>query len=70
MSTQDNVNCRRDVGTSSNCDEVFDSEVQWSEDEAETPAGVTETMLTNADFAENTESKYILSVAPGEGKKP
>lgn len=38
MSTQDNVNCRRDVGTSSNCDEVFESEDQWSEDEAETPA--------------------------------
>lgn len=26
-------------------------------------------MLTNADFAENTESQYILSVAPGEGNK-
>ena len=70
MSTQDDANCINDIGTSSNCDEALKSEDQWSEDEIETPAGVTDTMLTNANFVENTESRYILSVAPGEGNKP
>ena len=27
-------------------------------------------MLTKTDFIEDSETKYILSVAPGEGNKP
>ena len=50
--------------------EVIETEDQWSEDEAEIPAGVTDTMLTNTDFVEDNGSQCILSVAPGEGKKP
>ena len=50
--------------------EVIETEDQWSEDEAEIPAGVTDTMLTNTDFVEDNGSQCILSVAPGEGKEP
>ena len=50
--------------------EVIETEDQWSEDEAEIPAGVTDTMLTNTDFVEDKGSQCILSVAPGEGKEP
>ena len=50
--------------------EVIETEDQWSEDEAEIPAGVTDTMLTSTDFVEDNGSQCILSVAPGEGKKP
>ena len=46
------------------------SRVKMSEDEAEIPAGVTDTMFTKTDFIEDSETKYILSVAPGEGNKP
>ena len=42
----------------------------WSEDEAEIPAGVTDTMLTATDFLENHERETIHNVAPGEGIRP
>ena len=56
--------------TCTSSSEVIETEDQWSEDEAEIPAGVTDTMLTNTDFVEDNGSQCILSVAPGEGKKP
>ena len=55
---------------SNNIQSTFEDEDQWSEDEAETPAGVTDTMLTAPDFATDTERQYILNVAPGEGSRP
>ena len=63
------------IQTDTNCNEILESEDEWSEDEwsedeAEIPAGVTDTMLTKTDFIEDSETKYILSVAPGEGNKP
>ena len=58
------------IQTDTNCNEIFESEDEWSEDEAEIPAGVTDTMLTKTDFIEDSETKYILSVAPGEANKP
>ena len=42
----------------------------WSEDEAEIPAGVTDTMLTATDFLEDHERETIHNVAPGEGSRP
>jgi hypothetical protein len=44
------------------------SEDEWSEDEAEIPAGVTDSMLTPTDFVDNTERQHIYNVAPGEGR--
>ena len=42
------------------------NEDQWSEDEAETPARVTDSMSTAPDFVTDTECQYILNVEPGE----
>ena len=61
---------RCNIQTDTNCNEILESEDEWSEDEAEIPAGVTDTMLRKTDFIEDSETKYILSVAPGEGNKP
>ena len=41
----------------------------WSEDEAEIPAGVTDTMFTATDFLEDHKRETIHNVAPGEGKR-
>ena len=49
---------------------VINSGDQWTEDEAEIPAGVTDTLLSNTDFVEDSEPQRILNVAPGEGIKP
>ena len=40
-----------------------------SEDEAETPAGVTDTMLMSTDFLEDNECQNILNVASAEGNR-
>jgi hypothetical protein len=42
----------------------------FSEDEAEIPAGVTDTMLTATDFLNDSERQQIHNVAPGEGNRP
>ena len=64
------VNSCANTASNANCDEVVETKDQWSEDEAEIPAGVTDTMLTNTNFVEDNESRCILNVAPGEGNKP
>ena len=43
---------------------------EFSEDEAEIPAGVTDSMLTPPDFLDDSERQHILNVAPGEGNRP
>ena len=43
---------------------------EWSENETESPAGVTHTMLTSTDFVEDNERQYILNLAPAEGSRP
>ena len=45
-------------------------EDNWSEDEVEMSAGVTDTMLTTTDFITDHERQNILNVAPGEGSAP
>ncbi len=49
----------------SNC-----SEDEWSEDEVEIPAGVTDSMLTPPDFVNDDERQEIYNFAPGEGNRP
>ena len=43
---------------------------QWSEDEAEIPAGTTDSMLTTSDFVSDNEKQEIYNFAPGAGNKP
>ena len=47
-----------------------DDEDNWSEDEVEIPAGVTDTMLTATDFMTDKERQQILNVVPAEGSTP
>ena len=42
----------------------------WTEDDVEIPAGVTDTMLTANDFLEDSERPQIYSIAPGETSVP
>ena len=65
--SQDIDNTSSNIETNTNCNEVLETEDQWSEDEVEILAGVTDTMLTSTDFVEDSESQCILSVAQGEG---
>ena len=66
-----NVNDLPDIDCDTNkTQSTFDDEDQWSEDEAEIFAGVTDTMLTAPDFVTDNECQYILNVAPGEGSRP
>ena len=68
-SNMETVNC----STGTECDksqQTSDDKDDWSEDEAEIPAGVTDTMLTAPDFMTDNERQYILNVAPGEGNRP
>ena len=65
---------QRYVTDEQNCNNVashnLDDEDEWSEDEVEVPAGVTDTMLTATDFLEDNEHQNILNVAPAEGNRP
>ena len=42
----------------------------WTEDDAEIPVGVTDTMLTATDFLEDNERAQVYNIAPGEGSVP
>ena len=46
------------------------SEDDWSQDETEIPAGVTDTMLTPTDFVDDDERQHIYNVAPAEANRP
>ena len=59
----DNIGHSADVQTEQHTDD-------WIEDDAEIPAGVTDTMLTATDFLEDSEREQIYSIAPGEGSTP
>jgi hypothetical protein len=64
----ESLNCDTECKTqqSSACDD----DEHWSEDEAEIPAGITDTILTSPDFVTDSERQRILNVAPGEGNRP
>ncbi len=55
--------------TSIECDQTT-PEDEWSEDEAEIPAGVTDSMLTAPDFVNDNERENIYNFAPAEGNRP
>ena len=58
------------IDSATNQEKLCNEEDDWSEDEAEIPAGVTDTMLTATDFLGDSECQYVLNVAPGEGNTP
>ena len=45
-------------------------EDEWSEDETEIPADITDTMLTPPDYVDNSERQQYYNVTPGEGNTP
>ena len=57
-----------DLATTENADNSKND--NFSEDEAEIPAGVTDTILTATDFLDDNERQQIHNVAPGEGNRP
>ena len=63
LTTTDKNSCNVDS-------QALNDEDSLSEDEAEIPAGVTDTMLTATDFLEDSERQNILNVAPAEGNIP
>ena len=65
--TCDSVETQNDAGDETAPDIPDD---QWSEDEAEIPAGTTDSMLTTSDFVNDNEKQEIYNFAPGEGNKP
>ena len=42
---------------------------EWTEDEAEIPAGVTDSMLTTPDFVNDSKRQEIYNFAPGKGNR-
>lgn len=74
VSQVENDSSKQPLLSDSNVKNVDSSQVsdedQWSEDEAEIPGGVTDTLLTPPDFLENDERQHVLNVAPAEGSRP
>ncbi len=67
---EEHEECSQHSNRSNTVNEEQNDEEEWSEDEAEMPAGVTDTLLTATDFMEENERQYILNVAPAEGSRP
>ena len=65
-----NKDCGTDCQTQQTSSDNTNNEDDWSEDEVEIPAGVTDTILTAPDFVTDNERQYILNIAPGEGNRP
>ena len=61
----DTCNAERSAGRETS--EIHDD---WTEVDAEIPAGVTDTMLTATDFLGDDERQQIYNIAPGEGSVP
>ncbi len=55
---------------SNGSDDQTTPEDDWSEDEVEIPAGVTDSMLTAPDFVDDNERQSIYNFAPAEGNRP
>ena len=43
---------------------------ECSEDKAEIPTGVIDSMITPPDFVDDSERQHMLNVAPREGNRP
>ena len=59
--------CNAERTASKETSEIHDD---WTEVDAEIPAGVTDTMLTATDFLGDDERQQIYNIAPGEGSVP
>lgn len=74
LSQVENDSSKQPLLSDSNVKNVDSSQLsdedQWSEDEAEIPTGVTDTLLTPPDFLENDERQHVVNVAPAEGSTP
>ncbi len=66
----DNTTKTTNNNTHCTTEQTTDDEDNWSEDEGEIPAGVTDTMLTAPDFVTDDERQHIINVAPGECNRP
>ncbi len=55
---------------SNSSDDQTTPEDDWCEDEAEIPAGVTDSMLTAPDFVDDNERQSTYNFAPAEGNRP
>ena len=65
--TCDTIETQNDADDESTSNTTDD---QWSEDEAEIPAGIADSMLTISDFLSDNEKQEIYNFAPSEGNKP
>ena len=61
-----NINKQNTVQTETN---MCNNDDQWSEDEAEIPASVIDSMLTPTDYLDESEREQIHNVAHGEGNR-
>ena len=59
-----------DKNNDNNDSDRVDKADNWSEDEEEIPAGVTDTKFTAPGFLEDSEQQDILNTAPTEGNRP
>ena len=67
----DEINMTPVISNDENSQTIENSvEDEWSKDETEIPAGVTDTMLTPPDYVDNSERQQIYNVAPEEGNTP
>jgi hypothetical protein len=62
--------CNENTNISGNNLDTGTPEDEWSEDEEEIPAGVTDSMLTPPDFVDDSEKQEIYNFAPAEGNRP
>ena len=67
MENEDVLQIDEDTNSILNDNQTVDN---WTENDTETPAGVTDTMLTGTDFFEDCEQSQIYNIAPGEGNVP
>lgn len=59
-----------DKNNDNNDSDRVDKADNWSEDEEEIPAGVTDTKFTAPGVLDDSEQQHILNTAPAEGNRP
>ena len=69
------ASCNEQISDTCNAERTAGKEISeihddWTEVDAEIPAGLTDTMLTATDFLGDDERQQIYNIAPGEGSVP
>ena len=69
------ASCNEQVSGTCNAERTAGKETSeihddWTEVDAEIPAGITDTMLISTDFLGDNERQQIYNIAPGEGSVP